>query len=305
MKADAQGESSGDRRTVAFRSAVLMGDAMPAAVLVAPWGDVRSASGDFVVDEESARLVVAAFESHGTDLPIDYEHQTLGGSYAAPDGKAPAAGWIRRLEARPGVGLLAHIEWTPPAEALLRTRQYRYLSPVAVIRKDDRRMVALHSCALTNKPAIVGMVPITGSTPPEDAVDPLTALRARLALSADADAAEVLVAASSRLAALDDEASARRADELVREAICAGRLTEAQRGWAQRLVLRDAGLFEEFVRSAPAVMPIGMTVAPHRDGAEGLRRSAESRARAEYRSSPLLQSITSEEAYVRGEAVGC
>jgi phage I-like protein len=31
---------------------------------------------------------------------------------------------------------------------------------VAIIRKTDRKLVAIHSAALTNKPAIVGMQPI-------------------------------------------------------------------------------------------------------------------------------------------------
>ena len=30
-------------------------------------------------------------------------------------------------------------------------------SPVAIVRKSDRKLVAIHSAALTNKPAIVGM----------------------------------------------------------------------------------------------------------------------------------------------------
>ncbi len=290
-----QGGGAEDRRAVACRSAVLTGDEMPASVLVAPWGEVRSASGDFVVDEESARLVIASFEEHGTDLPIDYEHQTLGGAYAAPDGKAPAAGWIRRLEARPGVGLIAHIEWTAPAAELLRTRQYRYLSPVALVRREDRRMVSLHSCALTNKPAIVGMSPITGH-PPEEA-DALTALRNRLALPAEAASQDVLVAASQRLAALDEEATSRRAADLVGKAICAGRLAEAQRAWAERLVLRDPSLFEEYVRCAAVIAPIGRTAAPTVGGV-GSRAASESRARGEYLASDLLRAITSEEAYV-------
>ncbi|MFQ5494201.1 MAG: phage protease [Phycisphaerae bacterium] len=137
-----------------------LGSAVPDEVLLAPWGTVESTNGRFVVDDESARLALQAFEEHGIDLPIDYEHQTLGGRYAAPDGRAPAAGWIKKLIPEPGVGLMAHIEWTPRARAALAAREYRYLSPVAIIRKSDRKLIALHSAALTNKPAIVGMQPI-------------------------------------------------------------------------------------------------------------------------------------------------
>jgi phage I-like protein len=57
------------------------------------------------------------------------------------------------------VGLLAEIEWTDQAKQRLADKEYRYLSPVAIIRKTDRKLVAIHSAALTNKPAIVGMQP--------------------------------------------------------------------------------------------------------------------------------------------------
>ena len=135
--------------------------------MIAPWGQVESANGRFVVDAESARLVLEAFDAQGIDVPIDYEHQSLGGVYASPTGQAPAAGWIRALKAadpteadEAGAGLFAAVEWTDAAREKLTAREYRYLSPVVLVRKSDRRVVALHSAALTNKPAIVGMKPI-------------------------------------------------------------------------------------------------------------------------------------------------
>ena len=127
---------------------------------------------------EAAAATIAAFSAHGTDLPVDYEHQTLGGAYSSPTGQAPAAGWIKALaivtpeEASAGgaesqPGLWADVQWTPEAAERLRGRQYRYLSPVALVRRSDRRIVGLHSVALTNKPAIVGMRPMVSSALPE------------------------------------------------------------------------------------------------------------------------------------------
>ncbi|MBP7934369.1 MAG: hypothetical protein KA354_06940, partial [Phycisphaerae bacterium] len=78
-------------------AAVVGVDGVPGRVLLVPWGEVASANGCFVVDELSAREVMAAFTAHGTDVPIDYEHQSLGGAYSSPSGQAPAAGWIRAL----------------------------------------------------------------------------------------------------------------------------------------------------------------------------------------------------------------
>lgn len=126
-------------------------------ILVVPDGKVTSISGDFVADKESWRLIDEAFRTHGTYLPIDYEHQTLGGEFASPDGKAPAAGWITRLHYEEGRGIIALVEWTETARQMIRAKEYRYLSPVLMIRKADSKAVQLLSAGLTNVPAIQRM----------------------------------------------------------------------------------------------------------------------------------------------------
>lgn len=285
----------------AFRSASLSGSAVPTRVLLAPWGQIESTNGSFVVDDESARLVVEAFEQHGTDLPIDYEHQTLGGAYASPSGQAPAAGWIRRIISEPGVGLLAEIDWTDQAKQVLIAKEYRYLSPVAIIRKTDRRLVALHSAALTNKPAIVGMLPIVHRAKCESNVDgaePLAVLRCELDLGCDSTAQEVLLAASQRLADLRQESCDRIAKERVAKAMSEGKLVEAQRAWAEALVAREASLFDAWLESAPVLVSRGITSAPHDLSGIASSRGADAQARSEFRANPFLSRITSEDAYV-------
>ena len=293
----------------------------PERVVVVPWGEVESSAGRFVLDEEAGAAAVRAFVEHATDLPIDYEHQTLGGAYASPDGTAPAAGWITRLEAVPGRGLVATVNWTDEARRMIAAREYRYLSPVAVIRKSDRKLVALHSAALTNKPAIVGMAAIVNRDPAEGDAPPagetpldlperisdgppgalaVAALRHSLQLGEGADADTVLVAAVKRIEALQSDAAQREAADLVSRAQSAGKLTEAQRGWAQRLALADRGLFDEWLRTAPVLYPPGRTAAPppEKDGEPGGGRGAAERARLEYRANRALQDLTTEEAYV-------
>lgn len=287
---------------LALHSATLGGETVPLRILLAPWGNVESSNGSFVVDEESARLAVQAFEEHGTDLPIDYEHQTLGGAYASPSGQAPAAGWIKRIFAESGVGLLAEIEWTDQARQRLVDKEYRYLSPVAIIRKTDRKLVAIHSAALTNKPAIVGMQPIVNKAEVADddlADEPLAVLRSELDLPSDAAAEDVLVAASRKLVDLQRDRQRRHVEERVREAMRAGKLVEAQRTWAEALVAREEELFEEWLRTAPVVVKPGLSTPPHStDGVERKHHAASSRARAEFRTNRILSALTSEEAYV-------
>jgi len=288
-----------------LRSASLPTESIPARILLAPWGRVESSSGEFTVDEESAALTVQAFDEHATDLPIDYEHQTLGGEYASPSGQAPAAGWIKRLVAEPGVGLLADIEWTDQARKMLAAKEYRYLSPVAVVRKGDRKLVAIHSAALTNKPAIVGMQPIVHRDDVpfcdtiEETDESLCVLRGELRLPAEAGREEVMVAASRRLVELHRAAAARRTEERILDAMRAGKLVAAQRPWAEALIARDESLFDEWVATAAAVVRPGLTVGPHcTEAGERARGAVAARARAEFRSNRTLAGLTSEEAYV-------
>ena len=281
---------------------------VPQRMVVAPWGEVQSTAGTFVVDEESGRLVVEAFGAHGTDLPIDYEHQTLGGTYASPRGTAPAAGWITALEAVPAEGIVATVNWTEEAREMLAAKEYRYLSPVAMVRKSDRKLVALHSVALTNKPAIVGMAAIVNRTPDDggaSSAERLAALCAKLKVKADEDMETVLLAANDRLEALEAESRRRDAEALVAAVFAAGKLTEPQREWALVLAMHHRPLFDEWVRTAPVVIPTGRTAPPAvgaaaRTGEQALAQAA----RSEYQACKALHGITSEESYV-AEALRC
>jgi len=303
MSANESCHKSDGSDVVALRSASLGGDCVPSRLLLAPWGRVESTNGVFVVDEESAQLVIEAFAAHGTDLPVDYEHQTLGGRYASPDGQAPAAAWVKQIAAEPGTGLFAQIEWTDKAKQHVVAKEYRYLSPVALIRKSDRKLMAIHSAALTNKPAIVGMQPIVNKHAADDGVDvetPLTALRSDLDLEPDANVEEVLLAASRRLNELAQHARRRHAEQRVSEALRGGRLVEAQRRWAEELVMRDEESFDEWLRTAPVVVLHGRLPPPASGeaGLNGRRSMTAARARAEYRAHPLISRLTSEDAYV-------
>ncbi|MEW5722882.1 MAG: phage protease [Thermodesulfobacteriota bacterium] len=107
----------------------------------------------FLCDDEAMREVLAEHQDKGVDIVVDYEHQTHEGV------KAPAAGWIKALEARPD-GLWGRVEWTEEAAEYLRKREYRYLSPAFFVRESDRRVVALETVALTNYPATKNQKPL-------------------------------------------------------------------------------------------------------------------------------------------------
>ncbi len=137
----------------------------PERILIVPWGDVKSTSGSFVIDDAAAASIIEVFAATGVDLPVDLEHQTVGGEYSSPDGAAPAVGWITSLEPVPGEGIYAHVEWTERGAGFIHNKEYRYLSPTLLHPVGSKDVRGLHSVGLTNKPAIVGMKAIVNATP--------------------------------------------------------------------------------------------------------------------------------------------
>jgi SPP1 gp7 family putative phage head morphogenesis protein len=129
-------------------------------IQLVPWGEVDSENGRFLFDAQSARSVLDIFAKRAVDLVVDYEH----GSLHVKDGQpVPAAGWIKKLEARAKDGLYGLVWWTDRAREHIRAREYRYLSPATWNNEKTRRVVRLDSAGLVHKPAIKGGLPVAAS----------------------------------------------------------------------------------------------------------------------------------------------
>lgn len=136
-------------------------EGVPEEIKILPLGHVHTQKGDFDVDDESVSLIRKQFQSRRLDLVIDYEHQTL------KDVQAPAGGWISDIY-KGEDAVIAKVKWTNRAKEYLKNREYRYLSPVVIVRKKDRKATAIHSAGLTNTPAIDGMFALVNSVDIED-----------------------------------------------------------------------------------------------------------------------------------------
>jgi phage I-like protein len=165
------------------------------------------------------------YAAHGTDLVIDYGHSSM----AAPSGRAPAAGWVNRMELRGGgEELWGRVLWTTEAAGAIARREYRYLSPVFRFDRPDRLTgesvpLQIHSVALTNTPFLTELEGLNtaaddgGPTPTEGGTEmPIlqglaaaleeepAELAGRLGLEADAEdraVAEALMANAETTAA--------------------------------------------------------------------------------------------------------
>jgi phage I-like protein len=259
----------------------------PTAIRILPAGEFAAvdgrpgkdaAGGTWKLTAELAKKVIAQVAAQRTDVLVDYEHQSL----RAKDNGKPviAAAWLKALEWRDGPadaggGLWAtDVTWTAAARAALEAGEYRYLSPVFAY-DDDGRVTALVSVALTNTPALDTLDPLVSRA----ALSLLTGDRESdvdkdqqiAALTTERDAAKTSVAAltaerdglKNTVAALTAErdglkaaADQVKADaekkahaDLLQAALTDGRLTPAQKPWAEKQSL--AALTEFLDASKP------------------------------------------------------
>lgn len=180
---------------------------MPAGAFL-PSDDREMRVSAWRIDADIAAKVIARYNARKNPAVLDYEHQTL---RTEDNGQpAPAAGWIRSLEWRPGSGLWANVELTARAAQLIAAGEYRYVSPVFAYDAASGEVLAITMAAITNNPAIDGMEPLAlraaatfGFTTDSDE-DPsmnklLAALCALLGLDADKTNEDQAVAACAAL----------------------------------------------------------------------------------------------------------
>lgn len=128
----------------------------PEWVQLIPGGtfSTRDGRGPFTLKDAAtviARSTGRALEADGAiAMPIDFDHQL---EYTEKNGGgAPAAGWIRELQAR-GDGIYGRVEWCADGADAIRARRYRFLSPVFYSEKNGT-VTLIESAALTNKAAL-------------------------------------------------------------------------------------------------------------------------------------------------------
>jgi phage I-like protein len=131
---------------------------LPEWIRLLPLGEVKLSDDrePFTVDQASLSNIVQQFTARGIDLVIDYEHQSLGGE------RAPAAGWIKELQARLD-GLWGRVNWTAQASEYLKNKEYRYFSPVLRMDPATRKPTSLMHVGLTNVPAINHLTPLVAA----------------------------------------------------------------------------------------------------------------------------------------------
>lgn len=241
-------------------------------------GEVR----DWQMSAEIAAQVIAAMEAAGKPILYDYEHNSNWGD-------SRAAGWIDKLVYVAGKGLFGHVDWTPDAAEAIARKEYRYSSPYFLFNGQTGAVVRLLSVALTNVPALgeLGAVELArraalagkvfspaGGLPGNPSGDPDMSAEQLAALAKEnGDLKTQSVALATENAGLKTQLAALTADhdklkaeqvaaalaaektrhaELLDAALNDGRLTPAQKAWAEKQPL--AALTEYLDATGPLPM---------------------------------------------------
>ena len=122
-------------------------------VKLSPANTIASKNGTFIVDAESWKAIEREFSAHGTSLEIDLEHESLR-SDLTPKDRLGAVGWIESLSFDEANGLFANVRWNEEGRTRIQGDRFRYISPVFIVSKADRRVLRVKSAGLVNEPAI-------------------------------------------------------------------------------------------------------------------------------------------------------
>ena len=120
--------------------------------------------GKFTITDDTLKAMADNFGTirplPPTEMVVDYEHM---GAFDPPQ-ISPAAGWVKAVEQEKGA-LWASVQWTDKAAELIRSGEYKFISPEWVMdykSKDTGKSVGpcLLAMTLTNRPFFEGMEPV-------------------------------------------------------------------------------------------------------------------------------------------------
>tara|TARA_R110001583_G_scaffold195501_2_gene374412 strand:+ start:17091 stop:18101 length:1011 start_codon:yes stop_codon:yes gene_type:complete len=215
------------------------------------------------INAEIAAELIEKIEQRKLRLPIDYEHQSF---LAEKNGQpAPAAGWFRSVEWREGEGLFAvDVEWTDKAREMIKSGEYRYLSPVFTWNPETGDVTSLIGAGITNNPGLNNLAELSALTaklatqagvkvPDSNPIARLDALvkenlETMAALQAKTDEAAT---AQLEIATLRQKIAESEIDALIEDALDGARLLPAHVAAARRLASVDIAALKSLLDRPP------------------------------------------------------
>jgi phage I-like protein len=165
----------------------------------------RDGRGPFEVGDKTAMQAIIDRSlrfAGGTELMLDYDHQSYFAAIPGVGGTAKAAGWFKELQARDD-GIYGRVEWTAAAAEAIKAGEYRYISPLFSSDKAGK-VIRIQNAALVNQPNLdlvaVAAAASRFSTKETEDMELLAKLAKALGL-ADGVSEDAVVAAATSLTA--------------------------------------------------------------------------------------------------------
>lgn len=183
-------ETAQNQTQTAFMPLPDGGANVPDWIHLLPAGAFPAVGGTKLYHADNLEAIISSSLRAGK-IVLDENHAT---DLAAPQGgSAPAMGWISEMKAQTD-GIWGRVTWTKRGREAISDHAYRGVSPVLKTDRVTGQVLAIYRAALTNIPDLGGLQTLHHNTTTEggSAVSyPLSKLRQRLNLPADADEAAI------------------------------------------------------------------------------------------------------------------
>jgi len=214
-------------------------------------GENKTSKGVFVFDAAAAKSVMEAYASHGVDIMIDLEHQSLGAPSIDPTAR-DARGWCK-LEVRNGELWAVSARWTPDGELRLLNKSQRYASPVFEFDPATGRILSIFNLAITATPATHKAPALVAASSRNGAqMDQATAEAMIAAITAQDGAAALDILQKLLVSDIADEAAEPSTSDVAAAASAADQ-AGMQPGDAKKPVAQASALSGAFMRQAMAL----------------------------------------------------
>lgn len=127
-----------------------MPDKLPTEFRIFKRGWNETEKGNFLFDDQAAKMVMDHYRRHGVQRMLDLEHLSLDAE--AKNYDPDARGWFK-LELRDGELWAVDLSLTPDGERRLEEKTQRYISPFFGYGKKSRRISCLYNVAMCAIPA--------------------------------------------------------------------------------------------------------------------------------------------------------
>lgn len=181
-------------------AAAVVLEGVPDRIELIPTGSFRTADkrGEFHLRDPAAVIRRSLDAAPGRQLLVDFGHNVP----LKDRGRGDAAGWITDMEVE-GSRVMASVEWTPAGAEAIRTKAFRFISPV-FFNRPDREVVLLGGAGLVNDPGLPQLRQLASREDDTSMYD-IARIAAALGLGEDATAEAVLAAVEALQAPKADQ----------------------------------------------------------------------------------------------------